>query len=404
MPDSCRDQTETEKENSPNIITTVSKFADENLTFIRSVSAGLAVAGVIIIARSIRLTTKFGSPSEIPSRFIERNVSIRGKVRSVTERGLEVEHIPIHVPILSPLLTKRRVATPLHVRLAGVDLTPQGRVLFCPQGFLFNTCVNEEILRSGLGRTAPLHGLDPRSSLYWRLHSRLLKCELRAEKKGRGLWKQESAFLPSLTSPQSLNGGVGGVEAVWPQKLKRFLPSHDLMVSSRMDGRGSVQYCRHFLTDNSTFHVERCMSVMQSGTQMVKLKNGSKGLVRLFYLDEHRSCIRWRPSRKSEKAKITIDSLYKVTEGRQSDVFHRHADGNLDPGCCFTIYHGNHMDSLDLVTSNAEEARTWVTGLRYLMAGISDEDSLAKRQRTHDQYPLYEQGGGMSGKSKELLH
>ncbi|XP_028817702.1 1-phosphatidylinositol 4,5-bisphosphate phosphodiesterase eta-1 isoform X3 [Denticeps clupeoides] len=132
--------------------------------------------------------------------------------------------------------------------------------------------------------------------------------------------------------------------------------------------------------------VERCMSVMQSGTQMIKLKNGSKGLVRLFYLDEHRSCIRWRPSRKSEKAKITIDSLYKVTEGRQSDIFHRHAEGSFDPACCFTIYHGNHMESLDLVTSNAEEARTWVTGLRYLMAGISDEDSLAKRQRTHDQW------------------
>ncbi|XP_008423278.1 1-phosphatidylinositol 4,5-bisphosphate phosphodiesterase eta-1 isoform X1 [Poecilia reticulata] len=132
--------------------------------------------------------------------------------------------------------------------------------------------------------------------------------------------------------------------------------------------------------------VERCMSVMQSGTQMVKLKAGSKGLVRLFYLDEHRSCIRWKPSRKSEKAKITIDSLYKVTEGGQSDIFHRHADGNFDQACCFTVYHGNHMESLDLVTSNAEEARTWITGLRYLMAGISDEDSLAKRQRTHDQW------------------
>ncbi|XP_035478412.1 1-phosphatidylinositol 4,5-bisphosphate phosphodiesterase eta-1 isoform X3 [Scophthalmus maximus] len=132
--------------------------------------------------------------------------------------------------------------------------------------------------------------------------------------------------------------------------------------------------------------VERCMSVMQSGTQMVKLKAGSKGLVRLFYLDEHRSCIRWKPSRKSEKAKITIDSLYKVTEGGQSDIFHRHADGSFDPACCFTVYHGNHMESLDLVTSNAEEARTWITGLRYLMAGISDEDSLAKRQRTHNQW------------------
>lgn len=84
---------------------------------------------------------------------------------------------------------------------------------------------------------------------------------------------------------------------------------------------------------------------------------------------------------------VTIDSLYKVTEGGQSDIFHRHGDSSLDPSCCFSLYHGNHMESLDLVTTNAEEARTWITGLQYLMAGISDEDSLAKRQRTHNQYP-----------------
>ncbi|XP_075426636.1 1-phosphatidylinositol 4,5-bisphosphate phosphodiesterase eta-1 isoform X2 [Ascaphus truei] len=158
------------------------------------------------------------------------------------------------------------------------------------------------------------------------------------------------------------------------------------MSSWNGDRRQPLQYCRHFLADNGTFHVERCMSVMQSGTQMIKLKSGTKGLVRLFYLDEHRTCIRWRPSRKSEKAKIIIDSIYKVTEGRQSEIFHRHAEGNFDPSCCFTIYHGNHMESLDLITSNPEEARTWITGLKYLMAGISDEDSLAKRQRTHDQW------------------
>lgn len=46
------------------------------------------------------------------------------------------------------------------------------------------------------------------------------------------------------------------------------------------------------------------------------------------------------------------------------------------------------MESLDLVSGTGEEARTWITGLKYLMAGISDEDSLAKRQRTRDQYPL----------------
>ncbi|XP_025952676.2 1-phosphatidylinositol 4,5-bisphosphate phosphodiesterase eta-1 isoform X1 [Dromaius novaehollandiae] len=153
-----------------------------------------------------------------------------------------------------------------------------------------------------------------------------------------------------------------------------------------LDKKSCLQYCRHFLADNGVFHVERCMSVMQSGTQMIKLKSGTKGLVRLFYLDEHRTCIRWRPSRKSEKAKIVIDSIYKVAEGRQSEIFHRHAEGNFDPSCCFTIYHGNHMESLDLITSNPEEARTWITGLKYLMAGISDEDSLAKRQRTHNHW------------------
>ncbi|NXA40238.1 PLCH2 phosphodiesterase, partial [Eudromia elegans] len=133
--------------------------------------------------------------------------------------------------------------------------------------------------------------------------------------------------------------------------------------------------------------VERCMSSMQAGTQMIKLRGSSKGLVRFYYLDEHKSCIRWRPSRKNEKAKISIDSIREVCEGKQSEIFQRYADGSFDPNCCFSIYYGDHMESLDLVSSSGEEARTWITGLKYLMAGISDEDSLSKRQRTRDQYP-----------------
>ncbi|NXL88869.1 PLCH2 phosphodiesterase, partial [Alectura lathami] len=131
--------------------------------------------------------------------------------------------------------------------------------------------------------------------------------------------------------------------------------------------------------------VERCMSSMQAGTQMIKLRGSSKGLVRFYYLDEHKSCIRWRPSRKNEKAKISIDSIQEVCEGKQSEIFQRYADGSFDPNCCFSIYYGDHMESLDLVSSSGDEARTWITGLKYLMAGISDEDSLSKRQRTRDQ-------------------
>ncbi|XP_034731707.1 1-phosphatidylinositol 4,5-bisphosphate phosphodiesterase eta-2a isoform X6 [Etheostoma cragini] len=134
------------------------------------------------------------------------------------------------------------------------------------------------------------------------------------------------------------------------------------------------------------YAVEKCMTSMQMGTQMVKLRGGSKGLVRFFYLDEHKSCIRWRPSRKNEKAKISIDSLREVREGKQSEIFQRYAEGCFDPNCCFSLYYGEHMESLDLVSGTGEEARTWITGLKYLMAGISDEDSLAKRQRTRDQW------------------
>uniref|UniRef100_A0A8C5ES78 Phosphoinositide phospholipase C n=1 Tax=Gouania willdenowi TaxID=441366 RepID=A0A8C5ES78_GOUWI len=138
----------------------------------------------------------------------------------------------------------------------------------------------------------------------------------------------------------------------------------------------------------SSIPLEKCMSSMQLGTQIVKLRGSSKGLVRFFYLDEHKSCIRWRPSRKNEKAKISIDSIREVGEGKQSEVFQRYSENSFDPNCCFTLYYGEHMRSLDLVSGTGEEARIWITGLRYLMAGISDEDSLAKRQRTRDQYPL----------------
>ncbi|XP_048120307.1 protein C3orf33 homolog isoform X1 [Alosa alosa] len=156
--------------------------------------------------------------TEIPSRFIKRNVGLRGRVCSITDKGLEVEHIPIYVPVLSPLLMKYQAGAPLQVRLAGVELTPEGwdwlRRQLRPaetvwlklirkegdsldcfvsrgQGFLLGTSLNEQVLQQGLARSTPILGLDHRSRVYWRLHKRLLKAELKAERKGRGLWRED---------------------------------------------------------------------------------------------------------------------------------------------------------------------------------------------------------------------
>uniref|UniRef100_A0A671YES7 Chromosome 3 open reading frame 33 n=1 Tax=Sparus aurata TaxID=8175 RepID=A0A671YES7_SPAAU len=170
--------------------------------------------------RGLRSITRFRAASEIPARFIERNVSLRGKVHSVTERGVEVEHVPIYLPVISPLLSKHKgvLTSPMLVHLAGVELTPEGRVwlqknltpaqtvwlklisreddaLHClVSQSRVSYCINEEVLRLGLARTAPIVGVLPGSRLYWRLHKRLHRAEVRAERKGRGLWKEDSLW------------------------------------------------------------------------------------------------------------------------------------------------------------------------------------------------------------------
>lgn len=62
------------------------------------------------------------------------------------------------------------------------------------QGSMWSYCMNEEVLKLGLARTAPIVGVLPNSRLYWSLHKRLHRAEVRAERKGRGLWKEDSLW------------------------------------------------------------------------------------------------------------------------------------------------------------------------------------------------------------------
>ncbi|NXR55107.1 CC033 protein, partial [Hippolais icterina] len=164
-------------------------------------------------------TTKFTNPLEIPVEFVEKNVKLRGKLHHITEKGLEVEHIPITIPFISPIQRRWQPEGFLLIRLAGVELAPGatawlqrellpkqplwfqllGRdssaldclVLVHKGGFL-STCLNEELLSQGLARAARIEGLPHHSRLYWKLHKRLLRAELKAAKKNKGIWKEQS--------------------------------------------------------------------------------------------------------------------------------------------------------------------------------------------------------------------
>ncbi|XP_030236974.1 protein C3orf33 homolog isoform X1 [Gadus morhua] len=226
----------------PNIVSLISHFADDNLTIVRNLSTGLALAGVLVIARSIKLTSKFGAVAEIPVHFIRGNVSLQGRVRTVSDHGLEIEHIPVVLPILSRLLSKRVCSSSLAVRLAGVEPTAEGQlwlrrhlapaqvvwfklisredhVLHClvshrKQGAFWSLCVNEELLRLGLARTVPLFGVAPGSRLYWRLYRRLLRAEFKAEKKGLGLWK-EAGFWERASDSVRYNRLISAVKRLF---------------------------------------------------------------------------------------------------------------------------------------------------------------------------------------------
>ncbi|XP_033006379.1 protein C3orf33 homolog isoform X2 [Lacerta agilis] len=202
-----------------NYVSRLSAWADEHLTLVRNISTGMAIAGVILLAKSVKLTTKFTTAMEIPVEFIEKNVKLRGRLHRISERGLEIEHVPITLPIISSLQRRWNSDGLLLIRLAGVELTPDGTVwlkeevkppqmmwfqllgrkdlvLDClvvvSKGRFSSICLNEEILRRGLGKTVRIDGLAHESRIYWKLHKRLLRAELKAVRKNKGIWREET--------------------------------------------------------------------------------------------------------------------------------------------------------------------------------------------------------------------
>ncbi|XP_059247684.1 protein C3orf33 homolog isoform X4 [Mustela nigripes] len=111
---------------APNVVARVSQWADDHLRLVRNISTVMAVAGTLLLLRSVRMTSKFTSSSDIPVEFIRKNVKLRGRLRRITENGLEIEHIPITLPIISSW--KKEPCGVLLVKLAGVELTETGKV------------------------------------------------------------------------------------------------------------------------------------------------------------------------------------------------------------------------------------------------------------------------------------
>ncbi|XP_066297261.1 uncharacterized protein [Branchiostoma lanceolatum] len=129
--------------------------------------------------------------------------------------------------------------------------------------------------------------------------------------------------------------------------------------------------------------VSSCLARLQEGSLLTKLKDGARSLPKNFYLDPDKSCIRWKPSRKGDNAKIPITYITDVREGLRSAT---DPPMNLDPTCCFHLIHGNEGEAIELVARSGEEAALWVRGLRHLVMEMREESGFEHKPITNWHY------------------
>ncbi|XP_070588201.1 inactive phospholipase C-like protein 1 isoform X2 [Erythrolamprus reginae] len=113
-----------------------------------------------------------------------------------------------------------------------------------------------------------------------------------------------------------------------------------------------------------------CISFMQAGCELKKVRLNSRIYNRFFTLDPDLQALRWEPSKKdSEKAKLDISAIKEIRLGKNTETFRNNGLADqISEDCAFSIIHGENYDSLDLVANSADVANIWVSGLQYLVS------------------------------------
>lgn len=80
---------------------------------------------------------------------------------------------------------------------------------------------------------------------------------------------------------------------------------------------------------------------------------------------------------------VSVSDVEVVREGHQSEVLLSIAD-EFPANRCFTVVFRGRRGNLDLVAESAEEAESWIKGIRKLIENL---ENMGEREKL-DQYPL----------------
>ncbi|XP_010226342.1 PREDICTED: inactive phospholipase C-like protein 1 [Tinamus guttatus] len=113
-----------------------------------------------------------------------------------------------------------------------------------------------------------------------------------------------------------------------------------------------------------------CISFMQAGCELKKVRPNSRIYNRFFTLDPDLQALRWEPSKKDlDKAKLDISAIKEIRLGKNTETFRNNGLADqISEDCALSVIHGENYESLDLVAHSADVANIWVSGLRYLVS------------------------------------
>ncbi|GAU98491.1 hypothetical protein RvY_09629 [Ramazzottius varieornatus] len=100
----------------------ISNYVDQNLKLIRWAILGIGIAGVTLIVKNTHMMSTFSRASSVPESFIDKQISLYGKLMSVDQSGfLNVAHTPA---VSSSWFSRRKDEdSHLKIKLVGVGHT-----------------------------------------------------------------------------------------------------------------------------------------------------------------------------------------------------------------------------------------------------------------------------------------
>ncbi|KAL3999224.1 hypothetical protein ACER0C_006995 [Sarotherodon galilaeus] len=114
------------------------------------------------------------------------------------------------------------------------------------------------------------------------------------------------------------------------------------------------------------------LQAMLVGAMMRKIKSRNWKKQRYFKLEDDFMTI-WYQSKKAGNVRSTfsVNDVEAVREGHQSEVLLSIAD-EFPPDRCFTLVFRGRRGNLDLVAESAEEAQSWIWGMRKLIENVEN--------------------------------